>query len=165
MSTPTNRIVRSTAPKEILSDIQVGRGLTTSISYNQGDLLIFDVATQTVKKPAAESEGSTFLGIATNTVASGVAVGPYSGLATTAQAQSLIAGPQYGVEASMILKNGDALVFGASVYLDPASGPEFVQASGTKAIGIYEGPSITGNGSLPVRCLLGARFPNDTLKF
>jgi hypothetical protein len=166
MSTATNRIKRSIAPKAIFAELNVNAGISSAVSFNQGDLLYYDATNHLVKKMSAEGDAATCLGIATVTVASGVLVGPYSGLASSASvAIQAITGPQYGDISALILKSSDALVHGAYVYADPSDGAEFVQASGTKPIGVYQGPAITGDGVKTVECLLGARFPNDTLKF
>lgn len=164
-SIPNNNIVRSIAPKTIFSDLAIGNGLNSSSAFNQGDLLIFDTSTLLARIAASEGEAATFLGVSPVSVASGVPVGPYQGLATSSQVKQIVPGPVYGVIASLNLKVGDALAKGASVYADPSSGQQFVQASGTKPIGVYEGPSITGVSGTTVECLLGARYPNDTLKF
>lgn len=162
MSVAKNRILVSVAPRRIFND--VGPVTSSAVSYNQGDLL--GIRSNLVQKLSAESDASGFLGIADVTVISGHLQSPYQGLATTSRESATgIPGPVSGVIASMILKSGDALAAGAAVYAVPATGPEYVSASGTKIIGVYQGAAITGDGTVEVACLLGSRWPADTLSF
>lgn len=164
-STPKNRIVRTIALSAVFEDATAL--VTSSTSWNQGDLLVYDDSTYVIRTATSGGESSDsalFLGIAVNTVASGALVGPYTGLATTARtAIGYMAGPVYGVEAALPLANGDTLVPGNLVYMKPSVSPQTVSASGTKAIGVYNGPAITGDGTLTVNVRLGHRFPADTL--
>ncbi len=164
MSTPTNRVLVSVAPRTIFNDAT--NQTDSTVSYNQGDLLVFRLGL--VQKAAIEGDASTFLGIAPVTVISGKLQSPYQGLATTSrESPNGIPGPVCGVIATLILKSGDALAVGAPVYADPSDGPEFVQSatSGTKIIGVYQGAAITGDGIKSVDVLLGSRYPADTLSF
>jgi hypothetical protein len=159
-----NRVTRSVSPKTIFPSAR--DVVNSSLSYNQGDLLVFDDTNNLIKKPAAESEGSTFLGLAPHTLVLGKLVRPYSTDVDASQAASEIPGPEYGVIAKLVLKTGAALNPGDSVYLDPANGTYHVQEAGTKAIGIYAGPAISSAvaGQL-IEVLLGCRHPGDVLKF
>lgn len=163
MSVSTNRIVRSVAPKSLFPD--AGKLVTSSTSWNQGDLLKYDPADQKLKVVAAEADNTTFCGIAPVKVVNGKLASPYQGTAVDA-AQALgmdIPGPVAGVVAGMVGKTGDAFNPGDLVYGDPAD-PATVSSAGTKAIGIYVGPAIAGNpaGGI-VECLLGHRYPADSL--
>lgn len=164
MSTPKNNIVRSVAPKSLFeSALNV---IDSTVSFNQGDLLRFDTSTRKLALIGAEANASTFLGVARVTVVSGKLASPYSTSNDAATAIVDIPGPQYGVVASLTLKTGETLHAGALVYSDPSDGDQYVQASGTKAIGVYQGPGVTGSAAgLQVECLLGARYPDDALKF
>lgn len=167
MAAPTtSKIKRTIAQKEIFEDLQ-GK-IAATASWETGALLVWDATNAVVKVPAAETEGNTFLGITDNTVVSGVLKQSYIGTDNSASIPSYeIAGPSYGVVAQVVLKTGDSLAIGASVYLDPASGQNNVQASGTKAIGCYVGNVAISSAAAgtTIQVLLGARFPNDVLKF
>lgn len=137
-----NNITRMVAPKSIFeSAINV---ISSAISFNQGDLLYFDDTNNLIKKPAAETDGATFLGVARVTVVSGKLASPYNTDVVASQAISDIPGPQYGVIAKLTLKTGDSISPGDKVYLDPATGTTGVTVSGTKPIGIYQGKALTG---------------------
>jgi hypothetical protein len=161
-----SKITRSISPKSIFEDLQGKVAATTD--FSTGDLLVWD-ASQKVILPSAETEGSTFLGISDVTVVDGVIKGPYTGITdnNAAVPSYQILGPKYGVYALCVLKTGESLAIGGSVYLDPATGTRGVAASGTKAIGVYVGNSAISSSAagLEIEVLLGARFPNDVLKF
>jgi hypothetical protein len=160
-----NRITRSVAPKSVFESAQ--HVIDATVSFNQGDLLVFDDTNNLLKKPAAEAEGSTFLGIAKVTIVDGKLASPYEGTAVDAAAAiSDIPGPEYGSIAKLVLKTGDSINSGDLVYLDPASGTYHVSVAGTKAIGIYQGKDIaTAPAGQEIEVLLGARHPADTLRF
>ncbi len=166
MSFPKNRITREVAKKSVFEDLNAGAGMSSAVNYNQGDLLYRDASSGLVSTLSAETDAATFLGIAEQTVVSGVPQGPYQGLASSAHtAIGATKGPAYGVIAKLIAKSGDAFAWGVNVYADPASGDCNVQVAGTKPIGVYQGPNITGDGVKEIEVLLGARYPNDVLKF
>jgi hypothetical protein len=161
-----SRIVLTTAQKAIFQDLQGKVASTTD--FNTGDLLCWDSTNHIVYLPTAESNGSTFLGISDVSVNEGVILPTYQGTDNSASQPSYeIMGPVYGVVARLILKTGDSLNIGDYVYLDPTTGTQNVQASGTKAIGTYVGSAAVSSAAAgtQVLVLLGARFPNDTLKF
>lgn len=164
-TTPKNRITRSVSNgKSIFPDASAVH--SSSTSYNQGDLLIFDDSANVVKVAAAESDGATFLGIAIQTVVNGKLKYPYSTDVDDSQGLSVLVGPQYDVVAKLILKTGDSVAPGDLMYLDPADSAQHVTVSGTKAIGVYQGPTISSAASgTQVEVLLGTRFPGDALKF
>src|SRR4030042_1753531 len=115
------KIVRSVAPKSLLPDAR--DFVDATVSYNQGDLLVFDDTNDLLAVPAAEAEGATFLGIAEQSIVLGKAVSPYQGTAVDAsQALPQIAGPVYGVVAKLVSKTSDAWAAGDLAYLDPAPG-------------------------------------------
>lgn len=158
-----NNIVREIAPKSIFDDASAVTSATED--FNQGDLLVLDSGV--IKKAAAEADGATFLGVSKISVVDGKLLSPYSGTAVdAAQAKGVLCGPVYGVVAKLILKTGEALAVGGLVYLDPATGGRGVAASGTKAIGVYQGAAIASAvAGQQIEVLVGARFPQDALKF
>lgn len=161
-----SRISRMIAPKEIFEDLQGKTAATTS--YATGDLLSWDSTNAIVKLPTVEGDGSTFLGISDVTVVNGHLKQVYVGTDCDAAVPSYeIKGPTYGVYAKVVLKTGDSLAIGAAVYLDPATGSRGVTASGTKTIGNYVGNAavVSAAAGTEIEVLLGARFPNDVLKF
>lgn len=158
-----NKITRSVSPKSIFpSALAV---ISSSVSFNQGDLLVFDDTNNVLKKPAAETEGLTFLGMAQCTIVSGKLAKPYTTDVDASSAITDIPGPVYGVIAKVILKNADVIAPGDLVFLDPANGTRNVSVTGTKAIGIYVGAAFTGNGTSEIEVHLGCRHPADQLKF
>lgn len=159
-----NRITRTVAPKSIFeSAISV---ISSAVSFDQGDLLVFDDTNNRLKKPTAEAEGSTFVGIAQCSISSGKLLTPYVTDVDAAQAISDIPGPVYGVIAKLVLKTGDSINPGDDVYLDPASGSYHVSVTGTKSIGLYQGGALSSVAAgTQIEVLLGARAKNDVLKF
>lgn len=162
-----NTLVRSIAPKSVFPAAQ---GVTPStLSYEQGDLLCFDATAHAIKHAAAESEGSTFLGVALETVVLGKLKRPYVTDVDASQAPSSTPGPDFGDTHKVVLKTGDTVNPGDLIYLYPAQGTRAVQAAGTKAIGVYVGQvAVTGGPSdqpTEIEALVGARYPLDTLRF
>jgi len=156
----TNAIKRSVAPNAVFESATAQTDAT--VSYEQGDLLC--LLTGLIQKPAAEADGATFLGVARETVVLGKLARPYTTDVDASQAASEIPGPQFGIEAEVISKTGDAWAVGGLVYLDPATGARGVTSAGTKAIGVYLGPVIaaaTAGQKIIIR--VGHRFPGDTL--
>ena len=136
----------------------------SSISYNQGDLLIFDTANNVVRAPSAESECASFLGIAALDVVSGYPRSPYSTQVDASQGVTSMQGPTYGNTFNMVLQTGTTLAPGAAIYAKPvAVGVEpntLVAATGTYQIGVYVGPSVTSSAAgQVVEVLIGARWP------
>jgi hypothetical protein len=161
-----NTIVKQISEKQIFPNI-LGY-VSSAVTFNQGDYLIFDPVNSLVRAATAEAEAASGLGIAALSISSGQPISPYQGTAVdAAQAAPAMNGPLYGDSALMVLKTGSTLALGAPVYLDIATGNQGVAASGTKAIGVYVGQSaITSSAAgLQVEVLIGARYPNDTLKF
>ena len=68
-------------------------------------------------------------GIAPATIEDGKLPVPYVTDVDASRAISAIPGPVAGVVAKLVLKTGDALAFGAPVYLDGASGAYHVTAT------------------------------------
>lgn len=165
MAKGKNTIVRTVNPKQVFAE--VAKFVDSTISYNQGDLLIWDATNKLIKIAAAEGDGATMLGVALQTIIAGQLQSPIQGTDVDAsQSVGSIAGPQSGVVAKCTLKASDSLVAGQLVYLNPAEGARCVQSSGTKAIGVYQGVAVTGGPSATateVEVLIGSRYPSDTL--
>ncbi len=165
-----NTEVKQIAPKQIFPDV---RGITSALSdWSQGDLLIFDTTSNIVRACTAEAEAAYSLGIAQQDVVDGVQTQPYGSLATGAQVVSMaVNGPLYGNSYNMVLKTGDSLSPGALVYPYPAGGAAAVAATAastaTKAIGVYVGHVAVASAAAgtQIECLIGANYPNQTLKF
>ena len=161
---PKNTLARRIAPKTLLPDIQ--NVVDSTLSYGEGDLLVFDTTTHKLKLPSAETDGATFVGVSPIQVQLGKPPKVYVTDVDASAAIPAQMGPEYGNAYRLILKAGDAIVPGASVYLDPASGTQNVSVTGTKAIGVYYGKALTAaTGGTVIEVVIGARFPNDTLKF
>ena len=159
-----NTVVKEVAIKQILPDIK--NFLNASSAFVEGDLVIYDASTYLVRAATAESELSALLGIAAVSVVNGKPPSPYSTDVDASLAIPAQNGPIYGCTAKFTLKTGDALNPGAALYAYPAGGNQAVSASGTKQIGVYQGPAISSAAAgTVVEALVGARFPNDTLKF
>lgn len=161
-----NRITRSIRPGSVFESAQ--NVIDSTVSYNQGDLLVFDDTNNLVAKASAEADGATFLGIATETIVSGKLKRPVSTDVDASAAISDVPGPMFGVVAKLALKTGDSLSPGDLVYLYPTGGSYHIQASGTKAVGVYQGSAVTGGPSdtpTLVEVHLGHRFPGDSLQF
>lgn len=164
MAVLKNNIVKSVARKSIFDDARNVIG--SSLTFNQGDLLVMDTTTHLLRAPTLETEGSIFVGVAAVSIVNGKLPSPYNTDVVASQSIQDIPGPVYGVICKLQLKTGDSLNPGDAVYLDPATGTQGITASGTKQIGVFQGPAIAAAaaGSL-VEVLLGARFGGDVLKF
>jgi hypothetical protein len=159
-----NTIVRSISPKSVFEDaINV---TSTTADFDQGDVMIFDDTNNVIRKPTTEAECATLLGIARVSVIDGKMIGPYQGLTDAVPAIANLPGPVAGVIARMVAKTGDALAPGDLLYFDPATSTRGVTVSGTKAIGVYQGPTIASAAAgQEVEVFIGHRFPADSLKF
>ena len=160
----TNNIVRSESRKSIFPSAQ--SVVSAAVSFEQGDLLVFDDAANLLKVPTLEADGSTFLGVAVESVVLGKLKKPYSTDVDASSAITDVPGPVYGVIAKCVLKTGSTVAPGDLISLDPASGTRGVQALVTKGIGIYQGAAIVGSAAgLEIEVLLGSRHPGDVLQF
>lgn len=159
-----NSLARKIATKTRFVDIK--DKLNSTVSFNQGDLLVWDDTNKLVKKAAAETDGEFALGIAPVTIVSGKYPQAYNTDVNASVAQAATPGPEYGDVHRVMLKGGDAVVAGQELFLYPAGGGRFVQAAGTKSVGIYQGKALTAaTGGTEIEMLVGARWPNDTLEF
>lgn len=160
-----NTVIKEINNSQIFPDIKNFVGSSTT--FNQGDFLFYDAATQIVKILASETDAATMVGVAALSIVNGKPVSPYQGLPVdAAQAIPSMNGPLYGNTNSCVLKTGVSINPGAALYADPATSARGVSPSGTKQIGVYQGAAITSSAAgLEVEVLVGARFPNDSLKF
>lgn len=142
MSTSFNNIVRSVAPNSAFEDAT--NMVDSTITWNQGDLLWYDAATYLIKViTEATAQSPTFCGVARVKVVSGKLVSPYQGTAVDAsEGFSGIPGPQFGVEASLTLKTGDAFSPGVKVYGVDADPQTVTSVADGSAIGIYQGKTV-----------------------
>lgn len=135
--------------------------IDATISFNQGDFLYLDTTNHLIKKPTLEANGGTFLGIALESIVLGKPVKPYVTDVDASAAIVDVAGPALGLVVKAVAKTGDAFVPGQSVYLDPATGTRGVATTGTKAIGLYQGKSITAvaGQEIEIRLCIGNDLP------
>lgn len=163
-TTPINNIVREVALKSIFeSALPV---LSTAVSYNQGDLLSYD-ATNNVLKPVTGNGDSTFiLGVARQTVLNGVTKSPYTTAVDASQAIEDVAGPAYGVVASLKLASGQNYTPGLPVYLTTTDAQTVTSASGGSSIGLFQGRAIVSAATgLSGDVLVGARYGKTDIGF
>lgn len=161
-----NTITRSVAPKSIFESAR--NVISAATTFDQGDLLIFDDTTNLLRKPALETEGSTFVGVAKCSLVLGKLASPYNTDVVASQAIADVPGPEYGVIAKCVLKTGETLAPGDGIALHIATGSRGVQniSGGTKQIGIYQGAAVAGSAAgLEIEVLIGCRHPGDSLKF
>lgn len=160
-----NTEVKIIAPKQIMPDAKPV--VSSATNFAQGDILILDTSTHLLRAPTAEGECSACMGIAAIDVSNGKPLSPYTGTAVDAAAAvPALDGPIYGNTFKMLAKGSDAFNPGDMVYAYIAGGTRYVSSSGTKAIGVYQGAAIASAvAGQEIECLIGARFPNDALKF
>jgi hypothetical protein len=160
-----NNIKISVAPKSIF-ELLNGALVASDEAWEQGDFLVYDSVNNLVTTPSDEAACVTFLGIARQTIVDGKEQQPYVTATSAAQAKVGLAGPLYGVVAEFYLKASDTFTQGALVYVDPTSNLKTVQATGTKAIGVFQDPTVASAAAGSVgNVLVGARYPSDALRF
>ena len=136
-----NTITRSVAPMSVFESAK--NLISSSISFNQGDLLYLDTTNHLLKVFAAETDSANFMGVAVVTVVNGKIASPYNTDVVASQSVQDVAGPLVGVIAKCVLKTGDSLNPGQLVGLYPAAGTRGVSSTvTTNAIGVYQGPVI-----------------------
>ena len=160
-TTPKNNIVRSVAPKSICESALAF--ISSAVSFNQGDLLYLDTATNLIKPVASDANAARICGVARNTIVSGKLISSYSGTAVdAAQAIEDIGGPQAGVIALLKLKSGDSFVPGGLVYAT-ATDAQTVSSTGTNPIGIFQDASITAISGSTGKILVGMNLGGGLL--
>lgn len=146
MTTPINNIVRGGSQAKSLFDSALPV-LSSSVSYNQGDLIAFDTGSNVLKVVASSGDAANFLGVAVNTVVNGLPKQAYQGTAVDSSVgMSDMEGPVYSVVASLYLTSGEAFVPGGSVYVTSDAQTVSSSANGT-AIGVFVGPAVTPSAS------------------
>ena len=156
-----NNKVREVSSKTIFPDAKPV--VDSTISFNQGELLYMNPLTGLMTKGLVEADAATFLGIAPITVVNGHVPNVYGTDVDASVAITAIPGPVYGSVFKLILKAGDVIIPGQVVYADPPSGHMNVSVTGTKVIGVYQGPALTAGPLELVDVLIGARYPTDAL--
>lgn len=165
-----NTEVKIIAPKQIFPDV---RGITSTASdWSQGDILIFDTVNTIVRAATGEAEGQYVLGIAQQDVTDGIPNGPYGTLVNQSNVGAMaVNGPVYGNTYNMVIKTGETIAPGAYVYAYPTGGASYVAATAaataTQPVGVYVGHVTVTSAAAgtQIECLIGARYPNNTLKF
>lgn len=136
-----NKITRSVNPKSAFESAKAV--ISSSLSFNQGDLLALDTTNHILKVVNAETDSANFQGIARVTIVNGKIASPYNTDVVASQAIADVPGPQVGVVAKCVLKTGDSLNPGQVVGLYPTAGTRGVSSTvTTNAIGVYQGPAI-----------------------
>ena len=117
-----------------------------STSFNAGDFLTFNLTTGTFGTLAGESDSRCFAGVAVVSIVNGKPVSPYTTDTDAAASAPAIKGPEFGDEVYATLKAGDAVVPGSVLYYNSGATPKngVTVSAGTKPIGQYFGPSLTG---------------------
>jgi len=157
-----DRIVKNIAPTSVFDDVSAL--VSSAISFNQGDLIEIDTSGHLVGAIGGSSTGQYVLGISRVTVVSGVVKQPYSTENDAAIAAGKIPGPVSGVVVKLVSKTADAWVPGQDVYPYGTGGAYYVTTSGSKSIGIYQGPTIASAAAgQEIEVMLGHRYPGDTL--
>lgn len=166
-TTPINNIVRGGAQGRSVfaSALPV---LSSAVNYNQGDLLCFDGSNH-VLIPAATGNAANLLGVAVNTIVSGLPKSPYNTAVDASEGASDMSGPLYSVTVSLTLDTGSALYPGDPVYLSTV-GPQNVtstQPGSDGSVGIYVGlghiTSATAGQKADI--LIGSRYAQTGLHF
>lgn len=139
----TNFIFKSVSPKSLFDDMSAIAG---TASFNQGDFIYIN-GSGVVHAQTNGDTGASFLGMATQTIVSGVIASAYTTENTTVD--NKISGPVYGVIANCTLKTGVAFTKGCLVYPDPTTTRGVTSASaGLTAIGIYQGATVASASAL-----------------
>jgi hypothetical protein len=137
-----NNIVRGT-PKSVFESAKAL--ISSAVSWNQGDLLWLDASAHLIKPVAAVANALTFLGVARQTIVSGVVKSPYIGTAVDAAvAIEDIAGPAFGVSAKLIMATGVAFNPGDPIYPTVTDAQHVTTTDPTSShiIGYYVGPAV-----------------------
>lgn len=167
MTTAINNIIRGGAQGRSIFSSALPL-LTSSVNYNQGDLLCYDGSNH-ILIPAATGNFANFLGVAVNTIVNGLPQSPYPGVPVNEQPSDL-AGPLFSVTASLFLDTGSSLHAGDKVYLS-AVGAQNVTSTdpgSSDHIGLYMGAQGTISSSaagLKIDVLVGARYGMTGLVF
>lgn len=140
--------------------------LSTSSTWNQGDLIAFDNTNKIANAVTGSGSGAQILGVARNTIVAGIMPSPYQGTAVDAsQAIEDIAGPAYGVVAYFSVTTGDAWHPGDKAYIG-ANAQTVTSAATGSSIGLYVGSTIASAASgTTVNILVGARWSLSDIQY
>ena len=158
-STANNNIVREVRPGSIVESAKPF--LSASVSWNQGDLLYLDTTAHQLKPIALTIQAASVLGVARQTVVNGSVKSPYNTDTAAAQAIEDLAGPAFGVVASLKLKSGDVFNPGVKVYAT-VTDPQTVTVTDPldgAYIGIFQGAAITAAAGSKGDVLCVAQYP------
>lgn len=140
--------------------------LSTSSTFNQGDLIAFDNTNKIINAVTGSGSGAQILGVARNTIASGIMPSPYQGTAVDAsQAIEDLAGPAYGVVAFFKATASDAWHPGDKVYIG-ADAQTVTSAATGSSVGIYVGSTISSAiAGQSINVLVGARWSLSDIQY
>lgn len=141
-STSQNNVVRSVSPKSLFESALAV--LSSSVSYNQGDLLAFDNTNKVVKAVTGDGQSANLLGVARQKVVNGVVASPYSTSNDSSQAIEDNAGPVYGVVCFFTLTTGDAFNPGDKVYVTTTNAQTVTSTNpgSGKQVGIFQDKAV-----------------------
>src|SRR5271166_5523247 len=148
-----------------------GKAATTTAvgTWNQGDLIAFDVGQLSLRAVTATGDAVTFVGVADNSVTLGQLNSPYQGLTpvNAAQVTPGFVGPMYSVSARLNIHLGDSLNIGQKVYLSNGDTAQYVTATDPgdhNYVGIFVGlkPIVSAVAGQNGDILIGARYPRPT---
>ena len=168
-TTPINNVIRGGAQGRSVfpSALPV---LSSSVSYNQGDLLCFDTSNH-VLITAVTGNSANLLGVAINTVVNGVPKSPYQGTAVDAsEGASDMGGPLFNVVATFFLDTGAGAYPGQLMYISNV-GPQnvtSVSAGGMLPMGIYSGSQgtiVSAASGSRIDVLVGETYTQAALNF
>lgn len=152
-----NRITRTINQKSAFESAY--SMVSSTSSWNQGDLLCLDTTNHVIKAVAAETDSANFLGIATQSIVNGVEVSPYGTAVAASRAITDLEGPIVGIIARVQLKSGDSLVPGSKVGISPTTNVFCVSSTiTTQFVGVYAGPAITAGASTFVEIYFGNAY-------
>lgn len=138
--------------------------LSTSSTWNQGDLLFYDNTNHILNAVTGSGNGANCVGVAVNTIVAGKMPSPYQG--TDVDASTAIedaGGPLYGNVFSLVINTGDSFVPGQKCYLTTDPQTVTATAAGT-AVGYYVGPAVTSAAAGTVGdFMIGAPYSPVTL--
>ena len=158
-------IFRRVNRNTLSADISAAIGASTT--FNAGDFLTFNGTTQTFGPFAGESDSVNLAGVAVASVVNGKMVSAYTTDVDSSVGYPSIPGPEFGDEVFATLKAGDSVTPGSALYYNTGATPKngVTVTAGTKIIGYYFGPALTGAPStgtvIPIK--LGCRFVNSGL--
>jgi|SRR6185437_42465 len=161
-----NTEVREIATRSVFADMKAL--ISSSSTWNQGDLLEINPSTHVVQLVTSSSTGANFLGVSPVPVVDGNMPSVYQTAVDASVAVIDMAGPVYGSVYSVVLKAGDSINPGQGVYIDQSAagsgtvgnrGVTVTQPSSGVIIGWYQGPALTaatGGSEIPV--LIGQNY-------